>query len=217
MWLVTRNPNVKTLADLGPADKIALPTVKISSQAILLQMAARKAFGDAGFDKLDAYTTTLGHPEAAAALSNLGGAVNAHFSAPPFQQAEAKLSGARVLTTSTEILGGPVSNAVHYGTVKFHDANPVVVKAFLAAVEEANKFIAEHPREACEIYVAATGEKAPVDDLVKLIQEPGMIYSSTPYGMMKFATHMSDVKVLRMRAEKWQDFFFPEVHALKGD
>src|SRR6185295_6719108 len=38
--LNTRNPNVKTIADFTEQDKIAVPAVKISLQAMMLQMAA---------------------------------------------------------------------------------------------------------------------------------------------------------------------------------
>src|SRR3954447_23680619 len=54
--LITRNPNIKSLKDFGPNDKIAVPTVKVSTQAILLQMAAEKTFGPDQTTKLDANT-----------------------------------------------------------------------------------------------------------------------------------------------------------------
>ena len=38
--LTSRNPNVKTIKDFTSADRIALPAVKVSAQAVLLQMAA---------------------------------------------------------------------------------------------------------------------------------------------------------------------------------
>ena len=41
----TRNPAIKTVADLKETDRIAVPAVKVSIQAIMLQMAAAKAFG----------------------------------------------------------------------------------------------------------------------------------------------------------------------------
>src|SRR6478736_4095890 len=40
MLLISRDPKIKTIADFGPTDKIAVPTVKVSTQAIVLQMAA---------------------------------------------------------------------------------------------------------------------------------------------------------------------------------
>src|SRR5215470_14426386 len=43
--LLTRNPNVKTIKDFSSTDRIALPTVKISGQAVILQIAAEMAFG----------------------------------------------------------------------------------------------------------------------------------------------------------------------------
>src|SRR5438046_4324056 len=44
--LVSRNPNVKTLADFGANDRIALPAVKVSVQAVLLQLGAERACGE---------------------------------------------------------------------------------------------------------------------------------------------------------------------------
>lgn len=218
MWLMSNNPNVKSLSDLGPTDKIAVPTVKISTQAILLQIAARKLYGDANYDHFDGMEITLGHPDAAAALtSGGGGALTGHFSGAPFQQAEAANPNLHVVTTSTDIMGGPVSNAVYFGTQKFHDANPAVVKTFLGAAAEAAKFIVDHPREACAMYIAATGEKASVDDLVTIITKPDMFYNLTPVGTYATASHMADTKVLKTRPVSWKDFFFDDLHALAGN
>ena len=46
LLLLTRDPKIKTLKDYGEKDRIALPSVKISMQAILLEMAAAKEFGE---------------------------------------------------------------------------------------------------------------------------------------------------------------------------
>ena len=45
LLLVTRDPRIKALKDFSEKDRIALPSVKISMQAILLEMAAAKEFG----------------------------------------------------------------------------------------------------------------------------------------------------------------------------
>src|SRR6266850_1559953 len=70
LLLVTRDPKIKTLKDYGEKDRIALPSVKISMQAILLEMAAAKEFGDASYEKLDPLTVSMGHPDAFAALNS---------------------------------------------------------------------------------------------------------------------------------------------------
>ncbi len=217
MWLISTNPNVKTLKDLTEADKIAVPTVKISTQAILLQIAARKLYGDENYAKLDQYTTTLGHPDAMAALASKSGGLTGHFSGPPFEQQEAKLPGAHVVTTSTEIMGGPVSNAVYFGMTKFHDENPKIVAAFMKAAKQAEDFIRDHPREACAMYAELANDKTPLDELVAIIQSPGMFYDLNPVATYATAMHMVDTKVMKNRPASWKDFFFQEAWDLPGN
>src|SRR3954467_1872607 len=53
LYLVTTNPNIKTIKDYTEKDKIALPGVKTSIQAVTLQIAAEKVFGKGQQDKLD--------------------------------------------------------------------------------------------------------------------------------------------------------------------
>jgi NitT/TauT family transport system substrate-binding protein len=45
LYLNTINPSVTTLGDFTDKDRIALPAVKVSNQAMTLQMACEKAFG----------------------------------------------------------------------------------------------------------------------------------------------------------------------------
>ena len=54
LQLNTRSAGIKSLRDLTDKDKIALPAVKVSMQAIILQMAAAQTFGEANYAKLDA-------------------------------------------------------------------------------------------------------------------------------------------------------------------
>lgn len=60
MYLVTRNP-VNSIKDFTESDRIAVPAVKVSPQAICLQIAAAKAFGDDNFAKLAPLTVALSH------------------------------------------------------------------------------------------------------------------------------------------------------------
>src|SRR3954452_10934043 len=90
MTLISRDANIKSLKDFGPNDKIAVPTVKVSTQAIVLQIAAAELFGPDQWSKLDVNTVQLGHPDAYAALSNAKHEVHTHFSIPPFTFLELK-------------------------------------------------------------------------------------------------------------------------------
>ena len=216
LLLVTRNPDVKTLADFTEKDKIAVPTIKISTQAIVMQMAAEKLFGESGRNKLDPITVQLGHPDATASVLSPMVEVNSHFSAPPYQQLELKDPRVHLVLDSNDVIGGPLSNAVVFGTRKFHDANPKVVAAFLGALEEANAIIDRDPRRAAEVYLEMTREKFAVDELAALIKSPGMIYSATPHATTKVAEHMFKTGLIKTRPKSWQDFFFPEIHNRPG-
>ncbi len=66
LYLNTRNPAVKSIKDFTDKDRIALPAVKVSIQAITLQMAAEKAFGEGQQERLDPLTVTMSHPDAQA-------------------------------------------------------------------------------------------------------------------------------------------------------
>src|SRR5262249_22237847 len=86
--LNTINPNVKSIKDFSEKDRIALPAVKVSIQAITLQMAAEKAFGTGQHAKLDALTVSLSHPDGLAALLAGKSEITAHFTSAPFMYQE---------------------------------------------------------------------------------------------------------------------------------
>src|SRR6476620_10577124 len=153
LYFVTRNPELKSLKDLSEKDKIAVPSVKISTQALMLQMAAADLFGQSNYQKFDELTVSLAHPDAFLALMNSTAGVNAHFGTSPFYEQEMKIPGARLLTTSYEIVGGRASALVVIATSKFHDANPKVYKAFLAAQTEAIETIIKDKKSAAKAYL----------------------------------------------------------------
>lgn len=82
--LTTNNPSIKTIADFTEKDRIALPSVKVGFQPIVLQMAADKAFGK--YDKLDELTVSMPHPDATAQILSGRSEITAHFTSPPFSQ-----------------------------------------------------------------------------------------------------------------------------------
>jgi NitT/TauT family transport system substrate-binding protein len=216
MLLVTRDPAVKTLKDFTEKDKIAVPTIKVSSQAMVLKMAMEKMYGEASRDKLDAMTVQLGHPDAMIAVVGGSSEVNSHFSAPPYQFTELKTPGVHLVLDSSDVFGGPASNAVVFGTRKFYDANPKTIAAFIAGLEEANRLIARDPAAAAKIYLDATHEKYSVDEVVAMIRAPNVVYSTTPNATMVFANFMLKTGLIKTRPATWKEFFFPVVHNLPG-
>src|SRR3954463_9056228 len=176
MTLISRDANIKSLKDIGPNDKIAVPTVKVSTQAIVLQIAAAELFGADQWSKLDANTVQLGHPDAYVALSNPQHEVRNHFSIPPFTFLELKnVPGAHIVLSSPDVMGGPLSQAQFFTMTKFADANPKIIQAVFDATKEAQDFIRSDTKAAVEIYKEVTGDKTSVEDLLAWLKEPGMM------------------------------------------
>src|SRR5882724_764965 len=218
LYFVTRNPELKSLKDLSDKDKVAVPSVKISTQALMLQMAAADLFGQASYQKFDEFTVSLAHPDAMVALINNTGGVNAHFATSPFYEAEMKLAGARVLTTSYDILGGRASALVVITTSKFHDANPKVYKAFLAAQKEAIDAINKDKKKAAQDYLAiAQDKKSTLAEILAVISDKDYAYTLSPEKVFKTAVFMGKVGTIKDPPAKWQDLFFPDIHDLPGD
>lgn len=215
MFLLSRNPNVKTIKDYTAADKIAVPTVRVSTQAIVMQMAAEKQFGAADAHKLDQYTVAMGHPDALLGLET-GKDLNGHFSLPPYQYQELKIPGVHIVLNSIDVTGGPASNGVTFATTKFHDANPKIMAAFLAAMAQAEDTIKNNRRHAAELYLKDTKEKLTVDELVTIMSDPNFVYSTAPQQSMKFAEAMYRGGTIKNKPASWKDYFFPEVYNLKG-
>jgi NitT/TauT family transport system substrate-binding protein len=218
LYFVTRNPDLKSLKDLSQKDKVAVPSVKISTQALMLQMAAADLFGQANYQKFDEFTVSLAHPDAMVALMNNTGGVNAHFATSPFYEAEMKIPGARVLTTSYEILGGRASALVIIATTKFHDANPKVYKAFLAAQKEAIDTINKDKMAAAKAYLEITNDKkSTLEEIFGVINDKDYAYTLSPEKVFKTAVFMGKVGIIKDPPAKWQDMFFPDIHDLPGD
>mgnify|MGYP006274611055 FL=1 len=216
---VSHDPKIQKLTDLTDADKIAVPTVRVSTQAILLQMAASKLYGPDKWSHFDTMTVQMGHPDGLIAMSNASHEVKNHFAAPPFQYYELqRVAGAHVVTTSTEIIGSPLSQGQFFTTTKFADANPKIIEAVKAAAEEAKLMIETNTREAVEIYREITKDKTPTDDILEILKQPGMMdWNLYPQGTMKFAEHLHRIGSLKTLPASWKDYYLPIAHIMPGN
>ena len=218
LYLNVRNPSVKSIRDFSDKDKIAVPSIKVSTQAIMLQMAAAKEFGDANYARLDPWTVGLSHPDGLLAITNNSGGVDAHFTSSPFHEQEIKIPGMRTLTTNYEILGGPATAVVLAASTKYRDANPKSYKAFYDALKEAIDSINKDKRAAAKVYLEqAKDTKNTVDDIYGMISAADYAYTLTPQKVGKTADFMYKIGAIKTKPGSWKDFFFPEVHGLPGD
>ena len=214
--LVTRNPNVHSIKDFTDADRIAVPSVKVSVQAMLLEMAAENAFGEAGRTRLDPLTVSLGHPDAATAVLSGGSEVNSHFSSYPYQFIELAHPGVHRVISSYDIIG-PHSVSAITTTGKFREQNPEVYAAFIAALQEATDWINRDKRGAAAAYLGVTKEHTSIDDLVAMMSDPDVKFTRQPMGVQKFADYLYKIGSVSGRPESWKNLYFPEAYDLNGN
>lgn len=216
-YLISTNPAVKSIADFGPKDRIALPAVTVSVQARILQMAAARQWGEAQFRKLDPLTQALPHPDATAAVIAGKTEINAHFANPPFQEQElAGNPNAKIVLDSYQVLGGPSSATVLYATEKWVKENPKTYRAFLDALVEAAQLASTNPEAAADAYLRVNKNSIDRALLVKVIRNPKVQFSVAPQNTLGLAQFLHQVGAIRKKPESWRDYFFTHPALDKG-
>ena len=217
MYLNTTNPALASIDDLTETDKIAVTAVKVSIPSINMQMYAAERFGAAEAFRFDRYTVTMTHADALIALLSGGNQINAHFTSPPFHQREIKDARVRTVLNTDEIMGGSTTFTMLSTTARFREANPQAYGAVLAALEEANESIRSNPQAAAEIlYAAEAAAGFSVDELVEVLRDPDIKFTTTPENVERYAEFMQEIGSIENRPESWRDLFFPEIHRAPG-
>src|SRR3984885_1800198 len=218
MYLNTRSPAVKKLDDITDRDRIAVTAIKVSIPALTMQMYARQKYGAAQVYRFDKNTVTMTHPDGVITLLSGSGAVDAHFTSPPFSQRELKDPRIHTILTTDDVMGGSTTFTMVSTTSKFREQNPKVFGAVLKALEDANRRIIADKKTAAEILLAsAGGEKGfSINEIVEVLNDPHVKFTTTPENVMKYATFMHDVGSLKNQPASWKDLFFPEIHAAPG-
>lgn len=214
--LNTRDTRIKSIRDFGSNDRIALPAVKVSIQAVTLEMAAAKVFGKSNYGKLDPLTVSLNTPDAMQALLSGKGPISSHFASPPFQEMELEHSGIHTVLNSFDVLSGPSTFTTVWTTTKFHNENPKVYGAFYAAFQKAISMIDKDRKNAAKVYLAESKNKDTVAHVLKLLDDPDTVFTTTPQNTFKYAQFMHKVGSIKAHAGSWRDLFFDNVKELPG-
>lgn len=216
IWLMSSRPEVRTVADFTDRDRIALPSVKVSVQAVLLQMAARQAFGPGQEFRLDKLTVSMGHPDGMTALMSGSSEITGHFTAAPFMYEEEASPRIHRVLSSYDVMGGPHTFNLVWTTSRYHDANPKVIEAFMAALDRALAMIREHPEAAAAVWTRVEKAKLSPEAVAAMIRRPENEWTSVPKGIMRFAQFMSETGALGAKPEDWRDMFFPAAQRMPG-
>lgn len=215
-YLITSNPDVKTLKDFTKTDKIALPAVVVSQQSRLLQIAAEKEFGEGKYNALDDITVSLPHPDATTALLSGSGAITAHFSNPPFQEQALQNPKVHKVLSSYDIMGGRITPTLLYATTRFRSENPKTYRALFDALTEASDWIATHKAEAAATYIRVEQSKLDPALIRSVIDNPDVSFTTTPQGTFKYASFLARIGAIRNKPASWKDYTFEELHGRPG-
>ena len=216
LYLNTINPNVKTIKDFTEKDRIALPAVRVSMQAVILQMAAEKTFGQGQEHKLDPWTVSLSHPDGLAQMMSGKSEITGHFTSAPFMYTELADSRVHRVLNSYDVFGGPHTFNVVWATAKLYEGEPKVVQAFLVALRTAMKEINDDPAGSAALWVKADKSKLSPAEAEKIIRDKENKWTLTPEKTMLVADYMGRAKMIPVAPKTWKDMFIDAVHDLPG-
>lgn len=214
-YLVSNNPNVKTIADFTDKDRIAVPAVGVSVQSRYLQLASAKLWGDADYARLDKYTVNLPHPDASNAIKSGGTELTAHFSNPPFQEQELQDKNVHVVLNSYDVLG-PNSPTLLFATEKFRQENPKTYQAFIDALVEASDYIKRDKAGAADTYIRVTKSSVDRPELIKVIENPQFEFTINPKNTYPLAEFLHRVGAIKNKPASWKDYFFQDGKLQEG-
>ena len=208
--LNTNRPEIKSLGDFGPGDRIAVPGIRTSLSAVVLQMLASKMLGPEHFARLDSITVNLPHPQAMQALIRREGGVTAHFGSPPFSSLELREPGIHRVADSLDVLG-PLTLDVVFAPKRIVDAQPLLARAFIGALDEANRMIADDPLAAARIYVTASNLGLSPKAVMQMLAMPQTRFSVHPGQMMDFVDFLYRVGTIKAKPRTWNEMFVAEL------
>ncbi|MHA1164859.1 MAG: ABC transporter substrate-binding protein [Alphaproteobacteria bacterium] len=217
--LNTNDKRVKKLEDyVGLTDhKIATPSVKVSIQAVVLQMAAKKKWGTKDAFKLDPLTVSMKHPTATAALLAGGQSVKSHFATLPTSYAELASGKVHNVLTSYDVLGGRHSTVAMYNKEEWKKSNPKLYKCVYTSYRESMKWINDNKKAAAALFHRFTKSKLKLEDIEKMVGDPKeMLYSLTPERTMEFAKFMHSIGSIKNMPASWKDYYWENNYDQNG-
>lgn len=214
--ITSNDPDIKTIADLGRCKKIPVPSVKVSSPAVAVEMAAAQLYGIKEFARFDAATITMSPADATVALLTGSGDVNCVVALPPYLQQQLEHPNIHIVAKSYDLMGGQNTYTVAYTSKRFHDRDPRLAQAVYDALGEATDIITKDVRKAAQYWIEDSDSKLSVDFVAGVGSGPDVHWTMVPEATMRAATFMADVGTIKVRPTSWKDYFFPEAYGLPG-
>ncbi len=191
-WLVVMDPNIKSIKDLKPGDKIASPSPDAINTMVLRAALARAGLPE---NYLDVGVVAMPHPIAEQALLNRQ--IVGHIATPPFAQDEVKRGGHVILRTADGFPGG-ITSTVIVATTPFAQQYPNFLSAYFKEYVSSVRFVQTRPDDVAKMYVEATAGKANLDEVQTLLHElSNSLFSVAPHGVMQVAAFLVKVGLIK--------------------
>jgi NitT/TauT family transport system substrate-binding protein len=209
LWLMVRNPSIRTLNDLR-GKRIATPTAT-SIQAVALRKMAEVKLGNAR--ALDSSLISMDHPDGMQAL--LSGQIDAHFTSPPYQWLELG-RGARALGKSYGYFGAH-SFLVTVVTQRFYADYTAFSNRFYRLVKQTIDLINKKPGVAAAILAREDATETTAAQFRRWItRKNSLTFTTRPRGLMRTAAFMEKIGLLNKVPRSWRELVFPPVYPTRG-
>lgn len=214
--ITSNDPAIKTIADMDKCKKIPVPSVRVSSPAVTVEMAAAKLYGMKNFDRFDAKTVTMSPADSTIALLSGSAEVNCTVALPPFLQQQLTHPNIHAIASSWELSGGKTTFTLAYTSKRFRDKNPILYKAVYEALKEATERVRTDLRTASKYWIEDSNSKLSVDFVAAAGSYHGTEWTAVPLATLHQAQFMFDAGTLKVKPTSWKDYFFPEAYDLPG-
>lgn len=202
--IVTDRPELNSLSDFTPEDKIAILSPGCT-QHVLLCMLAERELSDAHC--LDNQTVSMSHPDAANALIS-DTEIAAHVATPPYIQEELS-HGMHIIADGEDIMGEPFTFISGVAMKSFHESHRDWYDAFIEALEESIDYINNNKEEAASLLAPVYGITK--EELLEQMSYNGTIYSTELSGVEKMSQAMEETGFIK-KAPAFTDIIFDNVN-----
>jgi NitT/TauT family transport system substrate-binding protein len=210
VYLVSNDPRIRSIRDIGEKDRIAVVSVAVSQQGRLLQMASAQAFGDAQYARLDRYEVSMPHADATTAMLSGSSVISLHFSNAPYQYQELDDPKIHKVISSTDILGGLATSSVAVTSDKWRKDNPKTYAAVRAALADAARLIENDKAQAASIYIRQDGSKLAPAFVERILNDKEVSFATTPNNTLSLGAFLYKVGVIKHEPKSWRDYFFAD-------
>ena len=118
-----------------------------------------------------------------------------------------------------DVMGGSTTFTMISTTQKFHDQNPKVYAAFVAALKESQEMIMKDKPGAVKVLLESMGgaNAGSAEDMLAILNDPSTKYTIKSENVMKYANFMNSIGSLKNKPASIDELFFKGTDTAGGN